>query len=90
MPGWEFKEPEAFREASREELRKSGLTKFVDSAVENVQKTSDGLFEIIDNKGDRWLGRKLLLATGMKDVYPDLEGYLDCYSKGMLVSSISF
>lgn len=80
---WEDQQPEEMREASRKELRAAGFTKFVHAEVQKVEKKDDGLFEATDDKGVKWLGRKVLLATGACDVFPDLPGYTDVYAKGM-------
>ncbi|KAF2178943.1 FAD/NAD(P)-binding domain-containing protein [Zopfia rhizophila CBS 207.26] len=36
-------------------------------------------FKVIDSKGDSWLGKKLLLATGSVDVFPNLAGYQELW-----------
>ncbi|KAK5636792.1 hypothetical protein RRF57_012504 [Xylaria bambusicola] len=82
---WEGRTPAEMREASRKELVSTGLTTFVDATAESVLRTSEGLFEVTDNTGSRWQGRTLLLATGSTDIFPDLEGYLDLYTRGMYV-----
>jgi gliotoxin/aspirochlorine biosynthesis thioredoxin reductase len=82
-PGFEGKSPEEYREASREELRKSGLVTFVNTQITHVERTEEGMFEASDATGQSWLGRKVLLATGMQDVFPDLTGYLENYSTRM-------
>lgn len=84
-PTWENQDPEIFREACRAELRESGLSQFVDRGIDRVEKLDNGLFQAIDAKGKLWLGRKLLLATGMEDVFPNLDGYEENYPKRMLV-----
>jgi hypothetical protein len=29
------------------------------------------------------VGRKVILATGVRDIYPDIEGYDECWAYGM-------
>lgn len=69
-PTWEHQDAERFREAFKAELRESGLSQFIDAGIERVGKLNNGLFQIVDINGGLWLGRKLLLATGMDDVSP--------------------
>jgi len=51
--------------------------------VEAVRKGDDGCFVATDCEGKLWIGKKLILATGVKDVYPDIEGYAECWATGM-------
>ena len=83
-PGWDNKEPEVVLAHHRAELSQSGLVEFVHHRVEHIRKTDDG-FEVVDSHGTSWHGRKLLLANGVRDVFPDLEGYRENYAKGMYV-----
>lgn len=80
---WEARTPEEMKEASRKELLDAGFTRFVDANIVKVQRTTDGLFEVADESGTTWLGRKLLLAMGTRDIFPDIPGYADVYAKGM-------
>lgn len=84
---WEGKLPDEMREASRRELLDTGLVTFVDAEARTMLKTEDGAFEVTDDKGKRWPGRKLLLTTGSTDLFPDLEGYEELYTRGMYVVS---
>ena len=56
---------------------------FQDAALAKIGKTDDGLFLAVDEQNNRWTGKKLLLATGVKDIYPDIPGYDACWVKGM-------
>lgn len=90
-PTWEHSSPEAMKAASRKELSEFGseFISFVDDVeIKSVRKRSDGLFEASSSQdGSRkWTGRKLLLATGARDVFPvDLPGYGELYARGMYV-----
>ena len=86
-PIWEHQDPEAFREASRAELAKSGLVQFVDTTIESVSKLDNGLFEAVDTEARRWIGRKVLLAMGVEERFPDLDGYEENYPQNMSVNS---
>ncbi|CAD6584960.1 MAG: hypothetical protein ASARMPREDX12_001800 [Alectoria sarmentosa] len=84
-PTWEHKDPERLREASRAELRESGLCRFVDATIQQAEKLSNGLFQVTDTKGGLWYGRKILLTTGVKDIFPNLDGYEENYPQRMSV-----
>ena len=81
---WDHKNPNDFRAAARENIV-SGYQSitFRDVAVERLQKTGEGLFEATDKDGKLSIGRKVILATGVRDVYPDIKGYEDCWVSGM-------
>ncbi len=51
--------------------------------MEVLRKADDGCFEATDTDGELWMGKKVILATGVRDVYPDIEGYAECWVKGM-------
>ena len=84
-PTWENQDPEKFREAARAELCESGLCRFVDTGVDRVEKLDNGIFQAVDTSGEIWLGRKLLFATGMEDVFPTLDGYVENYPTRMFL-----
>jgi thioredoxin reductase len=82
-PTWEHRTPEEMKEAARKELRDAGFTTFVDSEVVKLSGRDDGLFEAVDATGVNWVGRKVLFATGAKDVSPAVPGYKELYTKAM-------
>jgi thioredoxin reductase len=71
------------KEASRKELLDSGLTTFVNARVTKTEKTSNRSFGATDDNGAKWLGRKVLLATGTRHISPDIPGYAELFAKGM-------
>ena len=90
-PQWEGQDPEKVREEQRTQLAKSGLVKFVDLEVTEVEKMGESLFKVACGEGEEreeWLGRRLLLAMGAVDIFPDVKGYGDCYARGMYVSGV--
>ena len=81
---WDHKAPTEFRAAARENITTGYQTvQFQDCTVEKLSKTEQGTFEATDVNGMVWKGKKLILASGVTDVYPDIEGYNDCWVKGM-------
>ena len=85
MPTWDHSDPAKYREAACAELkaRYSEIVTFVDYKVTSLRKGSDGGFVAIDATGKTWTGKKVILATGNKDVFPKIEGYEECWIKGM-------
>ncbi|KAI4147173.1 MAG: hypothetical protein LQ341_001853 [Variospora aurantia] len=81
---WDHANPEDFRQKGRQDILNRYTTiNFQDSEVKSVSKTPNGNFELSDGQGRLWEGRKLVIATGVRDVYPDIEGYDDCWARGI-------
>lgn len=81
---WDHKDPKEFRAAARENIAAGYETvTFRDVGVETLRKAEDGSFAATDTEGKLWTGKKVILATGVKDVYPDIEGYAECWVTGM-------
>jgi thioredoxin reductase len=54
----------------------------VEAEIVEISK-NDGGFEARDANGKTYQGRKVILANGVKDVFPDIDGYADAWGKGM-------
>jgi thioredoxin reductase len=86
---WDHQDPADFRAAARKDLlARYNTTQFEDVKVESIFKNEKGLFEAIDAKDRKWIGRKVVLATGVRDIYPDIEGYDECWTTGVYVSPL--
>ena len=85
VPTWDHKDPEDFRTAIRKDVRENYKNVDIQQGIEvkNVKKTEDGFFEAQDTSDKTFVGRKLILATGCKDIYPEIEGYAECWGKGV-------
>ncbi|KAI0411479.1 thioredoxin reductase [Xylaria grammica] len=77
--GWEGQDPQAFRATSVADLEKSGLVDFVSHKATTISKNSDGNFEVVDVAESKWTGRRVLLAMGVEEKYPDIDGYAENY-----------
>ena len=80
LTGWEGRQAEDLRAATREELLGTGLVTFRDSEAQEVKRVEIG-FEIVDSEGKSWTGKKLLIASGKQNVFPDIPGYAENYPK---------
>ncbi|KAK8931497.1 Thioredoxin reductase gliT [Metarhizium anisopliae] len=84
VPTWDHKSPEEYRKSAREEmLRRYTTVDFVNTTIQSVRKTDNNAFVATDAQGNEWTGKRLLLATGVTDVLPDIPGYDDCWAKGI-------
>lgn len=85
-----------YREKARSDIlaRYSDTIQFRDVGVVKVRKIeSDGgktRFEVQDENDVKYLGRKVVLAMGVRDVMPEKpEGYKDLWGYGMWVFPFS-
>ncbi|KAH9204018.1 hypothetical protein DL95DRAFT_320215 [Leptodontidium sp. 2 PMI_412] len=81
---WEHRDAAEFRAAARKDiLANYNTTFFENSTISKLEKfgRDDGtsLFKAINETGKEWWGRKVVLATGIKDIMPDIEGYEECW-----------
>ena len=70
--------PAELRGLGRDEARKHGV-ELVDAVCETVTKLDDDAFELVLAKGATHRARRLLLAIGLKDVWPDIPGLEHVY-----------
>ncbi|MBP2833451.1 NAD(P)/FAD-dependent oxidoreductase [Aquimarina sp. U1-2] len=53
-----------------------------DTAKRGLQ--TNNRFEIITESGQSFQSRKLIFATGIKDILPEIEGFADCWGKTVI------
>src|SRR5437588_12404611 len=82
---WDHRDPAELRTAARKELFQGrySTVKYSKTAVSAVAKLPDGTFKATDATGSEWVGDKLVLATGVTDILPDLPGFAGCWGKQM-------
>ena len=81
---WDHHPPSEFRQAARKNiLERYDTIHFEDTEVESVERTSSGRFKTKDANGRTWMGKTLVLATGLREVFPDMTGYADCWGTSM-------
>jgi thioredoxin reductase len=71
-------EPAEFLRLGREQLRQYLTVEFMQAEVTDARQLADN-FEITLRNGERLSGRKLLLATGVVDHIPEVEGVSEFY-----------
>jgi thioredoxin reductase len=82
VPTWDHQDPQAFRTAAIKDFERYGSIAVERVEIETVKQRDDGLFEATGN-GKTWTGKKLILATGVEDVFPEIPGYAECWISGM-------
>ncbi|CAK7206830.1 hypothetical protein SEUCBS139899_009636 [Sporothrix eucalyptigena] len=83
--GWDHRNPAELRAAGRADLANRYSTiQFRNSTIEVIKQIEgQQLFEVRDAEGKHWYGRKVVLATGVRDISLDIEGYSECWANGI-------
>ncbi len=74
--GWE---PERIRSAGRSDVERYDSVRFQSCAVEKVVRNGRG-FDVVTSEGELTT-RRVLLATGVRDITPDIPGFLELYGE---------
>ena len=72
--------PPDLRQRGRTQCRRFGV-KLVDACIDRVCKTEEERFELEAGGGRRFYARRLVLAFGLRDTWPDLPGLEHCYGR---------
>lgn len=76
---WDHKSPADFRSAARANLERYKTIHFKSKTITNVKPG----FEATDSDGTVYTARKLVLAYGRSDIYPDIRGYDKCWGQSV-------
>ncbi|KAH7408075.1 hypothetical protein DE146DRAFT_675213 [Phaeosphaeria sp. MPI-PUGE-AT-0046c] len=82
VPSWDHADPSAFREKATKDLERYGTITIERVEIGSLKQRDDGLFEATEG-GNIWTGKKVILATGVEDIYPDIPGYSQCWVTGI-------
>lgn len=63
---------------AKAEVLKYSTVKFIEETVDSAEQLTPG-FGITINGLTKYSSRKLLIATGLKDLFPDIEGFAECW-----------
>ena len=77
------KTPAEISEMGREQVEKYDTVKFYNGVVVKTVKNTTG-FELETESGEKFNAKKLIIATGMKDVMPDIPGFNECWGVSVL------
>ena len=82
LPSWDHRDPAEFRSASLSGLERYGSITVEQVEIETIKKSDDGIFEA-SGANKTWRGKKVILATGVEDIFPDIAGYAECWVSAM-------
>lgn len=77
------KTPKEIAGLARHQLAIYSSVSFLDALVTTVGKTEIG-FEIQTAAGEKFTARKLVFATGIKDIMPNIPGFTECWGISVL------
>ena len=77
------KTPKEIATLAKQQVERYGTVKFFDGLATNGVKTKNG-FEIQTASGETFSAKKLIFATGIKDIIPNIEGYAECWGISVL------
>lgn len=75
--------PKKIADDAKEQVLKYDTVKYYSGLVVNGNKAEKG-FEINTQSGDRSTTKKLIFATGVKDIMPDIKGFAECWGISVL------
>lgn len=68
---------------AKQNIARYKTVEFVKARATGVTKTANG-FKVLVDGGESFLSRKLILATGIKDVLPNISGFAECWGISVL------
>ncbi|GIN91229.1 pyridine nucleotide-disulfide oxidoreductase [Siminovitchia terrae] len=75
--------PAEFRELSLNELKKYPYVQHFQTTVSNIVKLPNGSFKVTTSDNTIFVAEKVLLATGIQEVFPDIPNVKQCYGKSL-------
>lgn len=75
--------PAAIARMAREQVLRYDTVQLQEGYAISAEK-KEGLFRVRTEKGDTFSARKLILATGVNDVLPDIPGFAACWGISVL------
>jgi thioredoxin reductase len=68
---------------ARRDVQQYKTVEFYEGIATSAIK-EDNLFIVRTSSGNEYKGRKIILATGIKDIMPDIKGFEDCWGKSVI------
>ena len=75
--------PAEISSKAKAEVLKYPTISFIENAVSTAKSLKDG-FSIGLKTGQRYASRKLLITTGLKDVFPEIKGFAACWGISLI------
>lgn len=75
--------PAVFRGLAREQISRYPTATMVNATVESIQPLEDGAYFSVTADGKNYIGRRVILGTGVQDILPSTPGISEAWGKGM-------
>lgn len=75
--------PSELRAIAQQDLVKYPSITVQQTTIVQVTKQLDGTFELETEQGDKVFARKIIIATGLREILPDIERLRDFYGKSL-------
>ncbi|CAI8741221.1 NAD(P)/FAD-dependent oxidoreductase [Chryseobacterium sp. IT-36CA2] len=72
------KTPAKIAKLAKEDVEKYDTVRFYNGTVIKTVKAMEG-FEVEISSGEKFYAKKLILASGVKDIMPDIPGFAECW-----------
>ncbi|KAI1457510.1 hypothetical protein F4805DRAFT_171868 [Annulohypoxylon moriforme] len=84
---WDRETPDDFRAAAKKNILDYYTTISFEQAdivtLQKIEKPPQKIFSATSKDGRTFHGRKVILANGVRDVFPDIPGYEECFAKAI-------
>ncbi len=77
------KTPKEISMLAKHQVEKYGTVKFYNGIASSGRKSENG-FEITTDTGNKFNAKKLIFATGIKDMMPDIMGFAECWGVSII------
>ncbi|WP_420387843.1 NAD(P)/FAD-dependent oxidoreductase [Roseivirga sp.] len=77
------RKPAEIASLALEQVLKYDTVEFKSGLVTQGKKTQDG-FQILTSDGEQFTTKRLIIASGLKDLLPEIPGLLDCWGKSVI------
>lgn len=75
--------PSVIAKKAKAQVLKYDTVKFHNGLAVSGKKTKNG-FAITTQTGEEFYAKKLIFATGVKDIMPDINGFAECWGKSVI------
>ncbi|KAL3432242.1 FAD/NAD(P)-binding domain-containing protein [Aspergillus tetrazonus] len=74
----------ASRRSTECPLSPSTTLHIINTTIVHIAKSVESHFEAVSGDGRTWQGKKLVLATGVRYLFPDIPGYQECWDASFI------
>jgi thioredoxin reductase len=72
--------PTDFRKVAWEQIKRYNSAELRRERIVNIKKEEDGAFFVTNDNGTSVKAKKVILAVGYHDVYPNIPGFIECWA----------